>query len=169
MKNDLIHGRKSIRLKNYDYSKNGLYFITICSQNRKKIFGEVIDGDMILNDVGEMVKFYYLDLQNRYWNIKCHECIIMPNHIHFVIEILNKMMDEENKGNVPTLGDVVGGFKSLTTVEYIKNVKLKNWKPFDRRIWQRNYYEHIIRDEKNYMRISNYIKNNPWKWKGDKK
>jgi len=90
MRYNCNHGRRSIRLKNYDYSKNGMYFITICTQNRAKIFGEVIDGNMILNDVGEMVEFFYLDLQNRYWNVKCREYVIMPNHIHFIIEIVDE-------------------------------------------------------------------------------
>jgi len=90
MRYNCNHGRRSIRLKNYDYSKNGMYFITICTQNRAKIFGEVIDGNMILNDVGKMVEFFYLDLQNRYWNVKCREYVIMPNHIHFIIEIVDE-------------------------------------------------------------------------------
>ena len=96
MRDNCTHGRRSIRLKNYDYSKNGLYFVTICTQNRERIFGEIIDGNMKLNDIGEMVIFFYLDLQNRYWNIKCREYVIMPNHIHFIIEIVNEIMDGES-------------------------------------------------------------------------
>jgi REP element-mobilizing transposase RayT len=195
MRDNCTHGRRSIRLKNYDYSKNGLYFVTICTQNREKIFGEIIHGNMKLNDIGEMLNFFYLNLQNRYWNMKCHEYVIMPNHIHFIIEIVNEIMDGESyimqlkeklqnknimeqpcdkktkgqpQGIAPTLGDIVGGFKSLTTVKYIENIKFKNWKPFDGKIWQRNYYEHIIRDEKDYARISDYIKNNPRNWKEDR-
>jgi len=164
-----IHGRRSIRLKNYDYSKEGIYFITICTQNREMLFGEIIDKKMKLNEVGEMIKSFYLNLENRYENIKCHEYVIMPNHIHFIIEILGKEESMAPMGGASTkLGDIIGSFKSLTTVKYIENVKLKKWKSFDRRIWQKNYYEHIIRDEKDYERISNYINNNPINWNEDK-
>jgi REP element-mobilizing transposase RayT len=68
----------------------------------------------------------------------------------------------------PTVGDVVGAFKSITTVEYIKGVNDDGWRPFEKRLWQRNYFEHIIRDEPEYLRIAEYIENNPIKWNEDR-
>lgn len=80
------HHRKSIRLKGYDYSQAGLYFITICCQNKVHLFGNVINKQMILNDAGKMIEKWFNELQNKFPDIKCHEMVVMPNHIHFIIE-----------------------------------------------------------------------------------
>jgi len=89
-----IHNRKSIRLKDYDYSKAGLYFITICVQNRLCLFGNVDNGNMVLNDAGQMVLKWYNELENKYPDKKCHEMVIMPNHFHCIIE--NMPMNDNN-------------------------------------------------------------------------
>ena len=85
--NPNIHNRRSIRLKGYDYSQAGLYFITACVQNRECLFGKIIDGGMILNDAGKMVDTQWLALSTRFSNISLHEYIIMPNHFHAILEI----------------------------------------------------------------------------------
>ena len=85
--NPKIHNRRSIRLKGYDYSKAGLYFITICVQDREHLFGEVIDGEMVLNDAGKMARTEWLKLPERFKNIKLHEFVVMPNHFHGIIVI----------------------------------------------------------------------------------
>ena len=81
-----IHHRRSIRLEGYDYSQAGLYFITICVQNRRHLYGEVIDAQMILNDAGWMVDHWYHELENKFHDIKCHAMVVMPNHFHCIIE-----------------------------------------------------------------------------------
>ena len=81
-----IHHRKSIRLKNYDYSQAGLYFVTICTQNRLHLFGEIVDDEMVLNDAGLMVEKWYYELENKFTDMKCREMIIMPNHFHCIVE-----------------------------------------------------------------------------------
>ncbi|NLU40215.1 MAG: hypothetical protein GXX78_15155, partial [Bacteroidales bacterium] len=81
-----IHHRRSIRMKGYDYSQAGLYFITICVQNRDCLFGEIVDDQMMLNDSGEMVKRWYYELENKYPDKRCHEMVVMPNHFHCIIE-----------------------------------------------------------------------------------
>ena len=199
--NPNIHNRRSIRLKGYDYSQAGLYFITICVKNRTCLFGHIERKDapcghpkMILNDAGEMVYDEWNKLPERFPNIQLHEYIVMPNHFHAILEIVgatlvvaqnNKV--EHRKGNpsgyqtekgqpqriAPTinpriLGDMVGAFQSIVTVEYIRGVKTKNWHPFNKKLWQRNYWENIIRNEQSYNRISEYIFNNPENWKNDK-
>ena len=185
--NPEIHKRRSIRLKGYDYSQAGLYFITICVQDRECLFGNIENGEMILNDAGKMIETEWLNLNNRFSNIELHEFIVMPNHFHGILEIVgatlvvaqndvntqNKNNDNEKgqpQGIAPTktVGDMMDAFKSISTVEYIRGVKNLGWKPFDGRIWQRNYYEHIIRNEQSYQTISNYIINNPAKWQEDK-
>lgn len=229
-RNPNFHYRRSIRLKGYDYSQAGLYFITLCVQNRERLFGEVRPknsdnisiGDhagsprqqqrqrMILNDAGKMIEKWYAEMENKYLNIRCHEMIVMPNHFHCILEIVNghsiskddhagsSRRDESttddgntieiavgatlrgrpnendrspyglhNKKYHPVIGNVVGWFKTMTTNEYIHGVKNRGWKRFDGKLWQRDYWEHIIRNEESYYRISNYIIQNPEKWDED--
>ena len=174
--------RKNIRLRGFDYSSEGLYFITICCQDRACLFGDIENGEMILNDAGKMVKSGWFKIQERYKNIQLHEYVVMPNHFHAILEIVGAPLvgvrNENNatgkgqpQGIAPTgktVGDMVGAFQSIVTVEYIRGVKTLGWKPFDGKLWQRNYYEHIIRNDTSFQRIRNYIVNNPGNWHDDK-
>ena len=174
-----IHHRKSIRLKDYDYSSEGLYFITICTQNKEYLFGEIVNGEMILNGAGLMVEKIYKELSIYFKNINFEEYVIMPNHFHCIIKIVDMvgvpLVGTQMSGNnrattrvAPTIGDIIGAFKSLTTVEYIKMVKNNQLPSFDKQVWQRNYYENIIRNEKAYLKVMEYIKDNPLKWDEDR-
>jgi putative transposase len=273
------HQRKSIRLKGYDYSKEGLYFITICVQTRASLFGMVQNGAMILNDAGKMVEKWYYELENKYPDKRCHEMVVMPNHFHCIIEnvstdaidarvsdatdarvsgVTDARVSDATDAHVsgvtdahvsgvtdahvsgvtdahvsgvtdahvsgvtdahvsgvtdahvsgvtdahvsgvtdahagaplrgrprtPTtghspygihnqkynasIGDAMDWFKTMTTNEYIRGVKQFGWRRFYKKLWQRNYYERIIRDEKSYKIISKYIENNPDNWGNDK-
>ncbi len=93
--NPEIHKRRSIRLKNYDYSREGLYFITICCKNREHLFGEIVDGKMILNDIGEMAQICWNAIPEHFENVSLHSFVIMPNHVHGIIERSNKMQPRE--------------------------------------------------------------------------
>jgi len=180
--NPNIHRRRSIRLKDYDYSQAGLYFITICVQNRLCLLGEIVDGAMVLNDAGEMVLGQWLPLADRFHSVELDEFIVMPNHFHGIIELVAEHSNiGQPQGIAPTIaqppieqpinpsiGDVIGAFKSLSTNEYIAGVKQKSWPPFHQKLWQRNYYEHVIRSEQSYLDIVEYIRNNPLKWIEDK-
>lgn len=174
--NPEIHHRKSIRLKNYDYSQRGFYFITICTQHHIKFFGKIESDKIILNNAGEMVKGWYYRLEEKFSNLKCHEMVIMPNHMHCIIEILvgadpSICPEGEHIGSPLrkiTLAEIIAWFKTMTTNEYIRNIKENNWQPFKRRLWQRNYFEHIIRNEDSYKKIAEYIVNNPINWEKDK-
>jgi len=207
--NPNIHHRKSIRLKGYDYTQAGLYFITICTQNRDCLFGEIRTDEMKLNDAGRMIETEWVKLKNRFQNIEIHEYIAMPNHFHGILEIVgstvgatlvvaqnnngattdnngattdnngattdNNGATTDNNGATTrvaptgkTIGDMMDAFKSITTVEYIRGVKTLGWKPFDGKLWQRNYWEHIIRNGNDFNRIAEYIINNPKNWDNDK-
>jgi REP element-mobilizing transposase RayT len=203
--NPKIHHRRSIRLKGYDYAQSGLYFVTICVQNRACLFGDIVDNEMIMNDAGKMIEKWYFELENKYPNMKCHEYIIMPNHFHCIIEITNTHAHDthgdvhasdvhasdvhagtsqrgrpdndgrskssygpNNKKYGASLFDIMDWFKTMTTNEYIRGVKNKNWPRFDKRLWQLRYWDHIIRNQNDHTRISNYIINNPANWDGDK-
>ena len=189
------HHRRSIRLKGYDYSQAGAYFVTICVQNRVCLFGNIVDGKMMLNNAGRMVDIVWNGIPQYYSGIGIDTFQIMPNHIHGIITIVGagpracpdngqshngqsqngqpfdgQPFDGQPQGVAPTglsLPDVVHRFKTMTTKQYIDGVKQLNWRPFNKRVWQRNYFEHIIRDEKDYNRICEYIKNNPLKWELD--
>ena len=192
------HNRKSIRLQGYDYSQAGLYFVTICTQNRESIFGEIKNGVMILNDFGEIIHDEWIKTEIMRNDINMGQFVIMPNHIHGIIEITrrgvlntphvlhtpdilntsDKFHYDKNEahgdtkrayGNTPlrspsqTVGAIVRGVKSAVT----KQINELRQTPAIK-LWQRNYYDHIIRNEKSYLEISEYIANNPLKWNEDK-
>lgn len=171
-----MYNRKSIRIKDYDYSNEGLYFITICTYNKEKILSKITkkvqDKDELvtieLTDIGILVEQCYLNIINKFPNIQLHDYVIMPNHMHIVIEITKKKINRVDTRPTPTIANVICAFKSITTYEITKGVKEGKYKPYKNKIWQRNYYEHIIRNEKEYLRILEYIQNNPLNWALDK-
>jgi len=159
------HNRRSIRLKGYDYSRSGAYFVTICAQNRVCLFGEIVNGEMTLNDAGLMVKTVWFNLPNHYPNVGLDQYVIMPNHFHGIIELSNNV--GAGLKPAPTkrhgLPEIVRGFKTFSSrrinkIHHTPGVKL----------WQRNYYEHIIRNENELNRIREYIINNPAQWALDR-
>lgn len=160
-----LHSRRSIRLPGYDYSRHGLYFITICLQGKACLLGSCDNEQVMLNDAGKMIEYQWAALPERYLGLELHDFIVMPNHFHGIIQFVDHHDTTAAKISV---GDVVGAFKSLTTNDYIPNVKQNNWPHFYKKMWQRNYYEHVIRDKESYENISEYIKTNPMKWRDDK-
>jgi REP element-mobilizing transposase RayT len=186
------HHRRSIRLKGYDYAQPGAYFVTICTQNRACLFGEVVDRQMQLNDAGRMVERWWKELNRKFAHIRTDAFVVMPNHIHGIIVIepvgadlrvcpddelgahhqqsgvradLRVCPDEEPGARTGApLPEIVQWFKTMTTNEYIRGIKQSHWTPFCGRLWQRNYYEHIIRDEVSLDRIRRYIAENPLCW-----
>ncbi|MEA2077154.1 MAG: transposase [Candidatus Marinimicrobia bacterium] len=170
-----MRNRNSMRLQGYDYSKRGLYFVTGVVQDRLCLFGKIVNGKMILNDAGKMVEKWYLSLSSKFSGIRCHEFIVMPNHYHFLIEILpnnKKSKNNSNGGADPSvrsctssnLSQTLQWFKTMTTNEYIRGVKEKGWRRFSGRLWQRSFDDRIIRGYK-LDAIRKYIKENPKNWK----
>ncbi|WP_309379998.1 transposase [Paludisphaera borealis] len=185
-----IH-RRSIRWKGYDYAQAGGYFVTICVQDRACLFGEVVDGAMRANAAGLMVAEAWAALAQRFPRVAPDVFVVMPNHLHGVL-FLRDGADRGGDGRdqvrppvapsavgaplvgarIPddriTVGDVVGAFKSLTTLEYGRGVKTLGWPRFVDALWQRNYHEHVIRDEVSLERIHDYILDNPRRWAFDR-
>jgi putative transposase len=161
-----IHHRRSIRLTGFDYSQCGYYFITVCTRGRRCLFGEIKDGRMIVNDTGKMIGRWWNELKNKYANIEIGEYVVMPNHCHGIINIVADV--GADRCVCPPIYKMVQWFKTMTTNEYIHNVKQNHWEPFDGKLRQRNYYEQIIRDETSLQRIREYIANNPCQWQRDK-
>lgn len=145
--------RKAIRLKNYDYTQQGAYYVTVCVHDRKCIFGDVQDDEMVLSDMGKIAEFTWMDLSRHNTNIKLDKFIVMPNHLHGIIKIVR-----EGHG----LPEIVRQFKTFTA----KRINQTN-QTQGSRLWQRNYYEHVIRDEDDLNRIREYIINNAMKWEED--
>jgi len=173
-----LHNRRSIRLPEYDYSQAGAYFITICTHNRTCLFGEIIDGGMQLDQAGKMISQWWLELANKFPHVQIDESIIMPNHVHGIILITEPPSipvgaarcgrpGRPHRG-APTIGDIIRWFKTMTTNEYIRKVKKNGWQPYRDRFWQRNYYEHIIRNENDLRDTREYIFNNPQQWHIDR-
>ncbi|MYE88749.1 transposase [Candidatus Poribacteria bacterium] len=219
-----IHRRRSLRLKGYDYTQVGAYFITIVTHGRLCLFGEIVGKEMQLNGAGEMVCRFWEALSQRFPAIEMDMFVVMPNHLHGIVVIkqstdvgaglvparntnsiehrattrvapTNQNPDRgvENVPTVPNkattrvaptetmdgrantpvadrsvLGDVIGAYKSLTTVEYVRGVKAMGWIPFDTRLWQRNYYEHVVRHDESLRDLQQYILDNPAEWAFDK-
>ena len=166
MHNDLPQ-RKSIRMPTYDYSQAGCYFITICTQGRRHYFGEIVGATLCgrPNNPHIMIESWLLELTNKFEDAEVREYVIMPNHVHFIVEKTGGHGTGDHAGS--PLWDVVGWYKTMTTNDCIRGVKNGLYEPFSERLWQRNYYEHVIRDEQDYYSIAEYIRNNPIKWDVD--
>ena len=170
--------RRTIRMDGYDYSRSGFYFVTICTNDRACIFGEVMEGEMYSNEIGEVVQEEWLQTEIIREEICLDSFVIMPNHLHGIIIIQND--ERENRaitkdtnvgahGGAPvtrfkkTLGSLIAGYKSGTTTR----VNRMRGTPH-RKVWQRNYYEHIIRNENDLYNSRKYIEENPVRWDLDK-
>lgn len=164
-----INDRKLNRLKDYDYSQNGFYFVTICTKNREEFFGEIKDEEMILNEYGEIAKNCWLEITDHFQNAEFDEFIIIPNHIHGIVIIANDMdvgnadlrslQQQRTKMYIPK---IIHGIKSSVTRKIRGKYNDFNFG------WQKSYYDHIICDEKSLDNIRQYIVDNPLKWDLDK-
>jgi len=175
--------RRSIRLPGFGYAGPGAYFITLCTHHREHLFGEIVNGEMVLNDLGKIVRDEWNQTSVLRANIELGEFVVMPNHFHGIIIIHesvgayrhtplqnNPANHTPLRSDHPTafcspsknLGAVVRGFKSAAT----KRINIWRNSP-GVPVWQRNYYEHIIRDEKSYLEIAQYIFDNPAHWETD--
>ena len=175
------HHRRTIRLPGYDYSQTGWYFVTICTHNRDVLFGNVIEGKMLLNKPGQIVDKCWGDIPNHFPGVRLDEYVIMPNHVHGIIVIIRNDCDEnegaENVGGqnfeplphenkyqkiIPrSIGSIIRGFKIGVTKWFRENTDIST-------VWQRNYYEQIIRYENHLNLVRRYIVENPVQWQNDK-
>ncbi|WPD22285.1 MAG: transposase [Candidatus Electrothrix scaldis] len=203
-----IHHRRSIRLRNYDYTRAGAYFVTICVQHRECLLGHIsvpatvgadpcvcpgISPEIRLTDAGRMVQTIWDEIPDHYPGVDIDAFVAMPNHIHGIVVLTNPVVGADRvrpdcrvrsyippsrqnhqgqaRGPAPTeplsLPDVVQRYKSLTTNRYIDGVKQHGWQPFPGKLWQPNYWEHIIRNENELHRIREYIRTNPARWQED--
>lgn len=174
-----IHHRQSIRLHGYDYSQAGAYFITICTHQRQALFGHIADGIMVLNEAGMTAEKYWLAIPDHFPSVRLDEYVVMPNHLHGIIWIdpvgaqfiaPQTHIASNNPGTTemgainraPTVGNIIRAFKARCT----HAINQHNPTP-GCALWQRNYHEHIIRNETAYLAIVEYIRSNPQTWPDD--
>jgi putative transposase len=193
-----IYHRRSIRLKGYDYTQPGAYFVTLVTQEREFLFGKIDCGEMQLSSIGLVAQTEWLRLTRRFQHVELDEFVVMPNHVHGIVVIIDRgrgtgISDEEEvtavhpraptierfgmpvPGSIPT---ILRSYKSLVTqrAQWISRgtgmIPLGLNPPIDPRapttVWQRNYYEHVIRDEAEWDRIREYIRENPRRWSEDR-
>lgn len=153
---------RNLRLPGYDYSQNGAYFVTICTEGRTALFGAVYGSVFTPNDAGWLIANVWDSLPERFPHITLDAFVVMPNHVHSVL-----FFDSTSSGS-PSLSRVVGAFKSLSTVEYGRGVRERGWVPFNGRLWQAGFYEHVIRSESDLNRIRVYVEGNPAQWDNDR-
>ncbi len=189
-----IHHRRSIRLRGFDYARSGWYFITVVVHHGFCLFGDIENGAMVTNDAGRMIESVWKEIPIHYSGIGIDAFQIMPNHFHGIITIgmsvgadlrvcpneihefpshvSGRPQGADNghpQGGAPTLSlpNVVQRFKSMTTRRYIEGVRIYGWPSFHNRLWQRNYFEHIIRNDIDLSRVCQYIRSNPEQWADD--
>jgi len=172
--------RRSIRLKDYDYTQAGAYFVTICTQDRKCMFGEILDGEIHLDDVGQIIQSIWITLPERFPDVELDQYTIMPNHLHGIITLsgtgftahqdsytsrvpdrFEQQMYTKSQSNLShALGEIIRTFKAITAYR-IHKAGISDFK------WQRNFYEHVIENDDNLNRIRQYIIENPNRWTKD--
>ena len=186
----------------HDYAGGGTYYITICAEERRRLFGVVVNGRMALSDAGRMAGQWFAELENKFPDVRRDAFVCMPDHVHFVVRTGCEsdgngpmrtnagmdtgtdvgtdvgadlgvrplfapqlgMNDKEGEHAGSPLRNIVAWFKTMTTNAYIRGVKQHGWPPFPGKLWQRNYYEHIVRDDADLVRIRTYIRDNPVNW-----
>jgi len=149
------HHRRSIRLRGYDYTQAGAYFVTMCAQGREPRFATITSAGLLSTSAGLMLDGWWRKLPGKFSAVALDTYVIMPDHLHAIVWL------QPSSAEATPLGTVMQWFKTMTTNAYIRGVRDDGWPAFDQRLWQRDYYEHIVRDEAALERIRAYIGNNP--------
>ena len=152
--------RKQTRLEKFDYGEIGCYFITLCTQKRQHIFEieHTVGNDLCVVPPiqNQIIHKWIKETENKFSNIRFDKYVIMPDHLHFILNIKERHIGR-------SLQDVMRYFKTMTTNEYIRGVKNNTLSPFNKKLWQKSYYDHIIRNQEDYNEVWEYIDNNPQK------
>lgn len=177
--------RRSIRLRGYDYAQAGAYFVTVVIKDRENLFGDIVDGEMRLNDGGRIIQATWDELPDHYLGVECDSFVVMPNHVHGIIVLVHDVgasgidvgagLKPAQPGFRPTIAPRVGLKPAPTLSEIVRAFKTFSARQINdiRRtpgvpVWQRNYYEHIVRSETELIRIREYVANNPPQWEMDR-
>lgn len=163
------------RLGEYDYSRRGYYFVTVCAQNRRSMFGEIVKGKMLSSETGRIVAESWEWLEGRYDYVELDAWVVMPNHLHGIVSIRDARAGEnvrrggsgtaraKTSGHAKPLGRLIGAFKTVSTKRFNEHHGARETK-----LWQRSFYDRIIRGDAELNRVREYIQNNPLLWALDK-
>ncbi|MGI8482988.1 MAG: transposase [Thermomicrobiales bacterium] len=154
--------RKPTRLREYDYRTPALYHVVMCTHHRTCRFGTIEHNAMEINEAGVMISDVWTAIPAHFPRVSLDAFVVMPNHVHGIIWI-----EPDEFETAPSLGDVAKWFKSVTVSRYSQGVHQRGWPPYDAHLWQRNYYDHIVRDDRDLDRIRLYIEHNPSTWAND--
>lgn len=160
------HVTRRLRLRGYDYSTPGGYFVTICTEHRRSLFGNVEDELMVPSPAGVVIESWWCYMSRQFPSVTMDEYIVMPNHFHGIL-ILEADPHNPTAQSKSSLNEVVHRFKGMSTRDYILGVRTEGWPRFPGRLWQQGFYEHIIRNDASLERLRTYIESNPSKWPHD--
>ena len=154
--------RKSPRLRDYNYSEEGAYFVTICTQNRLHLFGDILNDEMVRNALGNIVHDWWLKVEQKYDDITLDDFVVMPNHLHGIV-VINRYEASDHT----SLSRVMQWFKTMTSNTYIRGANAGQWSWAGSTLWQRSFHDHIIRDERGLNALRQYVLSNPALWDKD--
>jgi len=169
--------RRSIRLQDYNYAQPGIYFVTLCTFENLALLGEISNGVMILNEAGGMIERWWNKIPEKFSCVQLDAHVIMPDHLHGIVSIVGadpcvrpgrKPATDSGAHTGAPLHKIIQWFKTMTTNEYIRGAKELKWPSFNKHIWQRSFYEHVVRRTDKMDRIREYILNNPLRWEFDR-
>jgi REP element-mobilizing transposase RayT len=155
-----LPARRSPRLRGYDYTRSGFYFVTVATHDRRCLFGEIISAEMRANDAGRMIAGAWTEIPGHYPGVSVDTFVLMPDHVHGIVQLF----ESSDSAHALSLSDVMHRFKTLTTTRYIDGVNALGWPAFQKHLWARSYYEHVVRNEASLARIRAYIVENPVRW-----
>ena len=161
------HVTSRLRLRGHDYSQPGTFFVTICTQDRACLLGAVEEGRAILSPPGTVVESWWYSIPRRFPDVAVDAVVVMPNHVHGVV-MIGGAPDTGRDPGTPSLSAVIQWFKGVSTNDYMLGVREFGWPPFNRRLWQKGFHEHIVRTEADLSEIRAYIDGNPAMWQDDK-
>lgn len=163
--------RRPTRLAGHDYAADAQYVVTIGTQNRAQVFGTIDRGRISLSAAGDMIERWWIALPERFLGVRLDAYVVMPNHLHGIVAIRHSEDPPQSAGTAAarthSLTEVIGWFKTMSTNEYIRRVHDAGWEPFDKRLWQRSFYDTIIRSDQHLERARAYIDANPSNWHED--
>ncbi|HZU11349.1 MAG TPA: transposase [Chloroflexota bacterium] len=160
--------RRSTRLRGYDYSQPGAYFVTLCIEQRLPLLGSIVEGEAHLSPAGAMVADVWGGLGDHYPGVSVDAYIVMPNHLHGILVLFDPVASRQPNQHGLSLSTVIQRFKTYTAHLYGPGVRTVGWPPYPGRLWQHRFHEHVIRNERDLEAIRTYIANNPLQWQLDR-
>lgn len=160
------HVSSRLRLREYNYSTPGIYFVTMCTEHRRCLFGTVEHGEVQLSRAGVVIESWLYDIARWFPGVSIDVATVMPNHVHVLLALTSDSDGRQVEGT-PSVSTLIQWFKTKTTYDYTIGVRTDGWPPFPGRLWQRGFHDRIVRSERELDRFRRYIVENPARWTDD--